>query len=138
MTRHLYVQTKPMEMHVLALSSYLQDLTSMIMQNRIVIAHYQNLYLIKAETLVCQSPSPDLIPEIWNVPKWRILGKNSFNTSLESKKIFNSRDLKCTRIKDFGQTLIQYFTMVEENFQFKRSEMHQIPGFLAKTRSILH
>ena len=45
--------------------------------------------------------------------------------------------LKSSRIKDFGYKHIQYFTMVAENFQFKRSEMPQNEGFLAKAHSII-
>ena len=85
------------------------------MQNRIVKAHYQNLYLSTAETLVCQSQSPDLY-----------------------LTITYTSDLKCTKVKDIGYKFIQCFTMVEENFQFKRSEMHQNQGYWVQVYSMLH
>ena len=81
--------------------------------------------------------------------------QNEALTSPWLKKILNSWALKRTRMKDFGQKHIQYFTMVEENFkfksskptkcftmvdeksQFKSSEMHKNEGFLGKSRENL-
>ena len=37
----------------------------------------------------------------------------------------------------WGYKLIQYFTMVEENFQFKISEMHQNEGLRVKTQMMV-
>ena len=87
---------------------------------------------------VSEPISSNLIPEIWNAPKWKIYGKSSFNSSPWLKKFSIQEIWNAADSRIFGKKLIQYFTKVEKKFQFNKSQIHQIQEFWAKTHSIIH
>ena len=75
---------------------------------------------------------------IWNAQEWSIWTTYLRMSSPWLKKILDYDDLKCPRMKDLIHLSRHIFTMVEENFGFRWSEMPKNEGFDQLISKYLH